>query len=257
MLYTIKQLAKIAGVSTRTLRFYDAEGLLKPAYVGDNQYRYYKEEQALLLQQILFYRELDFSLNDIRHVLSSDTFDKITSMQSQKVLLQEKLQKIKSMLKTIDNTVLHLRGELTMQVEAFFDPIKLQNRDIQKEYEAYLVGKSILTQEQMETSWNKLMHWSQADWDNFKGDGDRFYRKMSDAIDTGSKPHHESVQLLVHEHYLLITPLWSFSRASYLKLADAYRCDKQFQQFCELYHLKLHLFLVEAMEVYARQQLSK
>lgn len=117
MAYTIKQLAKLSGVSTRTLRFYDETGLLKPAYVGDNQYRYYEEEQALLLQQILFYRELDFSLNDIRQVLSNDAFDKISSMQSQKAMLQEKLQKVKNILKTIDNTILHLRGEITMQVQ--------------------------------------------------------------------------------------------------------------------------------------------
>ena len=56
MAYTIKQLAHLSGVSTRTLRFYDETGLLKPAYVGENQYRYYEEGQLLLLQQILFYR---------------------------------------------------------------------------------------------------------------------------------------------------------------------------------------------------------
>lgn len=257
MAYTIKQLAKLSGVSTRTLRFYDELGLLKPAYVGDNQYRYYEEEQALLLQQILFYRELDFSLNDIQQVLSSDAFDKISSMQSQKVMLQEKLQRINNMLKTIDNTMLHLRGELTMQVEEFFDPIKLQNREIQKEYENYLVGQGVLTEEQMNVSWEKLKHWTQADWDNFKGNGDVFYRKMTEAIDLGCKPEDEAVQSLVHQHYLLIEPLWSFNQTSYLKLAGAYREDENFKQFCELYHLKLHLFVVASMEVYAHQKLAE
>jgi MerR family transcriptional regulator, thiopeptide resistance regulator len=257
MAYTIKQLAKLSGVSARTLRFYDEIALLKPAYVGDNQYRYYEEEQALLLQHILFYRELDFSLSDIRQVLSSDAFDKISSMQSQKAMLQEKLRRIKSMLGTIDNTMRHLRGELTMQVEEFFDPIRLQNTDIQKEYENYLVGKGILTQEQMNDSWEKLKHWAQADWDKFKGDGDTFYRKMAESIDVGCKPQDKAVQLLVHQHYLLIEPLWSFNQTSYLRLASAYCEDKNFQQFCELYHLGLHEFLVEAMKVYAHQQLGE
>ena len=65
MPYTIKKLAVISGVSARTLRFYDETGLLKPALRGNNQYRYYEEEQLLMLQQILFFRELGFPLGDI------------------------------------------------------------------------------------------------------------------------------------------------------------------------------------------------
>lgn len=65
MPYTVNKLAKLSGVSVRTLHFYDEVGLLKPAYYVENNYRYYEEEQLLLLQQILFYRELGFQLNDI------------------------------------------------------------------------------------------------------------------------------------------------------------------------------------------------
>jgi DNA-binding transcriptional MerR regulator len=74
MAYTIKKLARISGISVRTLRFYDEIGLLKPAYYGDNKYRYYEEEQLLMLQQILFYRELGFALNDIQRIIRSDNF---------------------------------------------------------------------------------------------------------------------------------------------------------------------------------------
>src|SRR3990167_4504148 len=166
MAYTVKQLAKLSGVSTRTLRFYDEIGLLKPAYYGENKYRFYEEEQLLLLQQILFYRELDFSLQDIQAVLSNDAFDKISSLHTHKSLLEAKSQRMNNMLKTIDKTILHLRGELAMQVEEFFDPIRLRNADIQKEYETYLIGKGILTQEEMDVSWDKLQSWTQADWSN-------------------------------------------------------------------------------------------
>jgi DNA-binding transcriptional MerR regulator len=89
MPFTIKQLAKLSGVSTRTLRFYDELGLLKPAYYGDNQYRYYEEEQLLLLQQILFYRELDFPLQDIQQILKNDTFDKISSLKQHQSMLKK------------------------------------------------------------------------------------------------------------------------------------------------------------------------
>jgi DNA-binding transcriptional MerR regulator len=78
MAYTINQLAKLSGVSTRTLRFYDEISLLVPAFYGENQYRYYKEEQLLMLQQILFFRELGFPLNDIQRLIA--LFSKIFIM---------------------------------------------------------------------------------------------------------------------------------------------------------------------------------
>ena len=65
MAYTVKELAQLSGVSVRTLHFYDEIGLLKPARVGENQYRYYEEEQLLALQQILFFRELGFELKKV------------------------------------------------------------------------------------------------------------------------------------------------------------------------------------------------
>ena len=69
MVYTIKQLADLSGVSTRTLRHYDAIGLLKPAYYGDNSYRYYDKAQLLLLQQILFFRDTGLKLESIQKII--------------------------------------------------------------------------------------------------------------------------------------------------------------------------------------------
>ena len=69
MAYTVKKLAAMSGVSVRTLHFYDEVGLLKPAYVGANGYRFYEEAQLLTLQQILFYRELGFELKQIKRIL--------------------------------------------------------------------------------------------------------------------------------------------------------------------------------------------
>ena len=89
MSYTVNRLAKLSGVSSRTLRFYDEIGLLKPAFYGDNQYRYYEEEQLLMLQQILFFRELGFPLSDIQRILSSNDFDKIESLKLHKSMLQK------------------------------------------------------------------------------------------------------------------------------------------------------------------------
>jgi DNA-binding transcriptional MerR regulator len=73
--YTVKQLADLAGVSARTLHYYDEIGLLKPAAHGENGYRYYDEAAVLRLQQIMFFRELDFSLNEIKDLIDRPSFD--------------------------------------------------------------------------------------------------------------------------------------------------------------------------------------
>lgn len=120
MTYTVKKLAKLSGISIRTLRFYDTIGLLKPAYYGDNNYRYYENEQILLLQQILFYRELGFPLNDIQKIISSDHFNKIDALISHKQVLTQSLDRTKKLIKTIDQTISHLRGKISMRDEELF-----------------------------------------------------------------------------------------------------------------------------------------
>lgn len=120
MPYTVKTLAKLSGISIRTLRFYDTIGLLKPAYYGDNQYRYYEEDQILMLQQILFYRELNFSLDDIQKMINSDNFNKIDALISHKQILAQNLDRTKKLIKTIDQTIEHLRGKITLRNEELF-----------------------------------------------------------------------------------------------------------------------------------------
>src|SRR6476659_1552079 len=91
MAYTVKQVALMSGVSVRTLHFYDETGLLKPAYLGANGYRFYEEPQLLILQQILFYRELGFELKQIKRILGRAKFDKVAALQSHRKVLQKKL----------------------------------------------------------------------------------------------------------------------------------------------------------------------
>src|SRR5579862_8482845 len=93
--YTVNTLAKLSNVSVRTLHFYDEIGLLKPAYYGENNYRYYEEEQLLMLQQILFYKELGFALKDIQRILCSKEFDKIKALESHKDSLKQNLNQTK------------------------------------------------------------------------------------------------------------------------------------------------------------------
>ena len=118
------------------------------------------------------------------------------------------------------------------------------------------MGKGILTREEIDASWEKLQSWTEVDWNNFKGNGDKFYRQMADAVNANLNSSDSHVQDLVHQHYLSIKPLWSFNKSSYSKLADAYLNDKNFLKFCELYHPKLHQFIVDAMQYYAKHRLK-
>jgi len=96
MAYTVKQLAQLAGVSIRTLHHYDEIGLLTPPVIGANGYRYYDERSALRLQSILFYRDLEFSLEAIEAVLDRPDFDALTALREQRSETAEKIAGIAS-----------------------------------------------------------------------------------------------------------------------------------------------------------------
>jgi DNA-binding transcriptional MerR regulator/quercetin dioxygenase-like cupin family protein len=120
MAYTVKQLASMSGVSVRTLHFYDETGLLKPAYVGANGYRFYEEPQLLNLQQILFYRELGFELKQIKRILGRAEFEIVAALQSHRKVLEESLVRASRLIETIDKTIRHLNGREEMASEEMF-----------------------------------------------------------------------------------------------------------------------------------------
>jgi DNA-binding transcriptional MerR regulator/quercetin dioxygenase-like cupin family protein len=120
MAYTVKQVAAMSGVSVRTLHFYDETGLLKPARVGANGYRFYEEPQLLTLQQILFYRELGLELKQIKRILGQADFEKVAALHSHRDVLQSNLARTRALIETIDNTLDHLKGTKKMKTEDLF-----------------------------------------------------------------------------------------------------------------------------------------
>jgi DNA-binding transcriptional MerR regulator/quercetin dioxygenase-like cupin family protein len=141
MAYTVKQVATMSSVSVRTLHFYDETGLLKPAYLKDNGYRFYEEPQLLALQQILFYRELGFELKQIRQIMDRNDFENLKALQSHRDILQKNLARTRTLIETIDKTINHLKGKKKMKSKEMFagfsvaagkdrfgDPIKLGGR---------------------------------------------------------------------------------------------------------------------------------
>ena len=120
MAYTVKQLAVMSGVTVRTLHFYDEMALLKPAYTAANGYRMYEEPQLLMLQQILFYRELGFELKRINEILSQRKFEKIAALKSHRQVLEKNVTRTRTLIETIDKTISHLKGTKKMRSEELF-----------------------------------------------------------------------------------------------------------------------------------------
>jgi DNA-binding transcriptional MerR regulator len=120
-MYTIKEIADLAGVSTRTLRYYDQLGLLKPAEIGKNGYRYYDHESLLKLQQVLFFRELELPLKEIKYIFNRPDFQLLSALESHRKSLQNQASRIGKLLQTIDNTILSLEGDIEMSEKDYFD----------------------------------------------------------------------------------------------------------------------------------------
>ena len=119
--YTVRQLAVMSGVTVRTLHFYDEMALLKPAYTKASGYRIYEEPQLLMLQQILFYRELGFELKRIHEILSQRKFEKIAALKSHRRVLEKNVMRTGTLIETIDKTIRHLKGTKKMKSEEIFN----------------------------------------------------------------------------------------------------------------------------------------
>src|SRR5688572_9792712 len=120
MAYTVKQVAAMSGISVRTLHYYDEMALLKPAYTKPNGYRIYEEPQLLMLQQILFYRELGFELKRIKRILRQRKFEKVAALKSHRQVLENNVTRTRTLIETIDKTIKHLKGAKKMKSEELF-----------------------------------------------------------------------------------------------------------------------------------------
>jgi DNA-binding transcriptional MerR regulator len=136
--YTVKQLARLSGVSVRTLHHYDEIGLLKPASVGENRYRYYDREELLRLQDIMFHRELGVPLKDISRLLATDQRDRADILVRHRVVLAERVKRFRQLLRTIDRTISDLSGDKAMKDKELY---KGFGPEKQAEYEDWLVDR--------------------------------------------------------------------------------------------------------------------
>ena len=120
----MQKLAHLAGVSTRTLRYYDEIGLLKPARINSSGYRIYGQAEVDRLQQILFYKELGVSLDDIRKIINSPSFDRLTALKEHREKLMDKRKQLDFIIANVNKTISSIERGIPMDDKEKFEGLK-------------------------------------------------------------------------------------------------------------------------------------
>lgn len=257
MAYTVTKLAKVSGVSVRTLHWYDEIELLKPAYYGSNGYRYYEEEQLLMLQQILFFRELGFELKEIQKVLNRSDFDKVSALNSHKQVLQKSIEKTKKLIKTIDKTIKHLMGDKKMRNEEIFDgfTISLVKKSKGESYSTAeeIVGKSVRNPTK---NVDDVQARGQEFYENATKTADAIYRELVHCIEVGLIPNSSEVQSIIKKHHAFTNQIQDATQEVYKAMAQLYKEHPEFRKQLDPFHLKLADFISEGMIIFADRELN-
>ncbi len=246
-MYTVKQLAKLAGVSVRTLHYYDEIGLLKPSSVGGNGYRHYEEEALLKLQQILFYRELELSLDEIKTVVGRPDFDVMSALQSHREALQGRVKRLKRLLQTVDKTIDHLKGNETMSAKGLFEGFS------EEEQEKYaLEAEQMYDPETVRASNRKWKATPPAQKERILAEGKAIYSDLAKAMPKGAAS--PEVQAVIARWHQNMQNFWSPNDEQLLGLADLYNDDPRFKANYDKVDPKLAEFMREAVKVYVEER---
>lgn len=230
MEYTIKKLAEMAGISTRTLRYYDEIGLLKPCRVSSSGYRIYGEKEVDVLQQILLYRSMDIKLEEIQNIISDSSFDICQSLIEHRKHLISRRNQLDQLILTVERTIEYKKGEISMSNKEKFQGLKKERlEENERKY-----GKEIRDKygrETVEASNNKFMNMSEEDFDKMNKveediiNGLREVVKTSDLESNTAKEIYEN-----HKKWLSFT--WpSYSKEAHVGLAEMYVADERFAKY--------------------------
>jgi DNA-binding transcriptional MerR regulator len=246
-MFTVKQLSKLAGVTPRTLHHYDAIGLLKPSRVGDNGYRYYGEESLLRLQQILFYRELDIPLEDIKKILGRRDFDVLGALRSHKDALKKQVTRLNRLIQTVDNTINHLKGNTIMSEKSYFEGFS------EEEQEKYAQeAEELYDAESVRESNRKWKTYSAAKKEAIMAEGKAVYTDMIAAMPKGAAS--ADVQAIVERWRRHLEYFWTPNLDQLIGLANGYNDDPRFKANFDKMHPGLAEFMRAAVSVYVSNQ---
>jgi DNA-binding transcriptional MerR regulator len=249
--YTVSQLAKMAGVSVRMLHHYDALGLLTPSARTAAGYRLYQGQDLLRLQQILFFKELDLPLNQIRAILDDPAFDQVQALKAHRRMLEKRTERLARLLKTIDKTILRLTEDTMEMTDAElyegFTPEQVERyeREVKELYDPVLV----------EESKRRIRKLSKAQWQAVKQEGDDITRAIALLADRA--PGDPEVQKLIAQHHAWIENFYTASAEVYRGLGQLYASHPEFRARYDQYRLGLADFMQAAMAYYADHTLKE
>jgi DNA-binding transcriptional MerR regulator len=232
-MFTVKQLSKLAGVTPRTLHH--------------NGYRYYGEESLLRLQQILFYRELDIPLEDIKKILGRRDFDVLGALRSHKDALKKQVTRLNRLIQTVDNTINHLKGNTIMSEKSYFEGFS------EEEQEKYAQeAEEIYDPESVRESNRKWKAYSAAKKESIMAEGKAVYTDMIAAMPKGAAS--AEVQAIVEHWRRHLEYFWTPNLDQLVGLANGYNDDPRFKANFDQMHPGLAEFMREAVSVYVSNQ---
>ena len=246
--YTVGELADLAQVTIRTLHHYDAIGLLAPSGRTSSGYRLYGHEELEQLQQILLYRELDFSLDAISRIMLDPTFDRRAALVAQRGQLAARAGRTQAILAAIDAALNAMdKGEHMNDADMFevfgdFDP---------QQYDAEARERWGDTDAYRESA-RRTAGYTKDDWKQIKADGDAVARDLAARLAAGADPGDADVQSLVDRHREQIdTWFYPCSIDMQVNLGDMYVADARFAATYDRYQPGLASFLRDAIRIRA------
>jgi len=249
MEYTVQKLGKMAGISTRTLRYYDEIGILKPARINSSGYRIYGQAEVDRLQQILFYRELGMSLESIKDIVMSPSFDGVKALREHREMLLLKRDQLDLLIVNVEKTIAFTEGRVKMTDKEKFEGFKQKMiEDNEKKY-----GKEIREKygsDTVEKSNKKLMNMTQEEYDKVTKLAEEQMITLAEAFKTGD-PAGELAQKAADLHRQWLTFYWdSYSKEAHAGIAEMYVNDERFTAYYDKEQPGMAKFLRDAILIY-------
>lgn len=250
MSYSIGELAKLAGISTRTLRHYDAIDLLKPAYVEENGYRVYSEDEVKMLQQIMFYREFGITLEEIHAIVNSSEFDRLKALETHYQHLISEKDRISQLMNTVENTIKIYKEDLTMSKKEFEGFKKQQIKANEEKYGEEIREK--YGDDVINSSNKKFGNLTQEQYEHIEKLNEEISEALVNAVPEG-KPESAEGQRVAELHKEWLIMVWPddlYSEEAHIGLAQMYTQDERFKKYYEDITEGAADYLYEAIKVF-------
>jgi MerR family transcriptional regulator, thiopeptide resistance regulator len=256
MSWSIADVAKLSKVTSRTLRHYDAIGLLEPAWTAPGGRRFYEQEQLLRLQQILLLRDLGLGLDAIGEILAAQSeTSTVEALRRHRLRLLAERRRLGRLIETVTDTIDKLEKEETMAPEKMFegfDPDQFGGFDP----EQYVDEARERWGDSVDESIRRVQDWSSDDWSAYQDDAAAVTNRIADLYDAGVPASDPRVVDAVDGHYRLVSRFWTPDRESYTGLGQMYVDDPRFAKNYEDVRPGLTAYLRDAMQAYADARLT-